>query len=180
MSLRQAIVAMYFVMMSAVAAAEPCMPATAGARALTFDFSDEKTRAGMQDALGYGLSPLDSFPYEQIADAKDSCHLGSFMIGKIKSRLLAGMNPPRWAQHPRNAGMVFFLCLMPRPETALKAKGKAFSMKPGDEMYAAVVAEGRTRHIYAFFDGIPSDDVLLEFARGSLSGDFDPLFSVGD
>jgi hypothetical protein len=79
-------------------------------------------------------------------------------------------NPPRWAVSPI-PGPTVYVVVTRRPDAALRfiesyKTGKQDKSTDGDMMYAIVLTRGdNKRHIFHFFDKIPTDDRLKELLR---------------
>lgn len=158
---------------TAPASAAPCKTQGApDAHELTFDLKDPKILQGLEISFQLGLLPKE-FPETDIAEKKDPCSRGTFPFTNGMTMELRGEDedtPPRWAVSPI-PGPTVYVALTPKPDAALRFAesykgGKEASFGNGDMMYAMVLTRGDDkRHVFHFFDRIPTDDHLKELFR---------------
>jgi hypothetical protein len=153
--------------------ATPCKTTgSLDAHELTFDLKDPMILQALEISFQLGLLPKE-FPENDIAAKTDPCTRGPFPFTNGMTMDLRGEDddsPPRWAVSPI-PGPTVYVALVPKPIPALKFKetarygGKA-SFDEDDMMYAVVLTRGDDkRHVFHFFDKIPTDDRLKELFR---------------
>lgn len=154
-------------------AAAPCK--TTGApdgQELTFDLKDPRILQALEISFQLGLLPKE-FPETDIAEKKDPCSRGTFPFTNGMTMDLRGENedsPQRWAVSPM-PGPTVYVAATPRPDAALRfiegyKSGNEAKFEKGDMMYVIALARGDDkRHIFSFFDKIPTDDRLKELLR---------------
>jgi hypothetical protein len=155
------------------ASATPCKTTGApDARELTFDLKDAKIIQGLEVSFQLGLLPKE-FPENDIAAKKDPCTRGAFPFTNGMTMELRGEDtdtPQRWAVSPI-PGPTVYIALTPSPAAALKfldayKAGKDTNFIEGDMMYVIALTRGDDkRHVFHFFDKIPTDDRLKELLR---------------
>lgn len=155
------------------ASATPCkIPGSPDARELTFDLKDPKILQALEVSFQLGLLPKE-FPEDDIAAKKDPCTRGTFPFTNGMTMELRGDDtdtPPRWAVSPI-PGPTVYVALTPGPAAALKfldayKAGKGTNFIEADMMYVIALTRGDDkRHIFHFFDKIPTDDRLKELFR---------------
>jgi hypothetical protein len=153
--------------------AAPCKTTGASdAHELTFDLKDPKILQALEISFQLGLLPKE-FPETDIAEKKDPCSRGPFPFTNGMTMDLRGEDddsPPRWADSPI-PGPTVYVALTPKPDAALRFAesykgGKEASFGNGDMMYVIALTRGDDkRHIFHFFDKIPTDDRLKELFR---------------
>lgn len=155
------------------ASATPCKTTGAlDAQELTFDLKDPKILLGLEFSFHWSLMP-EEFPESDIAAMNDACTRGPFPFTNGMTMELRGEdddNPPRWAVSPI-PGPTVYVAATRRPDAALRfmesyKSGKQDKFTDGDTMYTIVLTRGdNKRHIFHFFDKIPTDDRLKELFR---------------
>jgi hypothetical protein len=158
---------------TATASATACKTTGApDAQELTFDLKDPKILQALEISFQLGLLPKE-FPENDIAAKKDPCTRGPFPFTNGMTMDLRGEDddsPPRWAVSPI-PGPTVYLALTPKPDAALRFAesykgGKEATFGNGDMMYVIALTRGDDkRHIFHFFDKIPTDDRLKELFR---------------
>ena len=158
---------------TAPSGAAPCKTSgSTDAHELTFDLKDPVIMQALEISFQFGLLPKE-FPESDIAARKDPCTRGPFPFTNGMTMDLRGEDddsPPRWAVSPI-PGPTVYVALVPKLIPALKFMeaarygGKA-SFDEDDMMYAVVLTRGNDkRHVFHFFDKIPTDDRLKELFR---------------
>jgi hypothetical protein len=155
------------------ASATPCKTTGApDAHELTFDLKDPKILQGLEVSFQLGLLPKE-FPENDIAENKNPCSRGPFPFTNGMTMDLRGEDedsPQRWAVSPV-PGPTVYVAAMPRPDAALKIlesyeASKRVTFNIGDAMYVIALSRGDDkRHVFHFFDKIPTDDRLKELFR---------------
>lgn len=155
------------------ASATPCKTTGAlDAQELTFDLKDPKILQTLEISFQLGLLPKE-FPENDIAAKKDPCTRGPFPFTNGMTMDLRGEDddsPPRWAVSPI-PGPTVYVALTPKPDAALRFAesykgGKEATFGNGDMMYVIALTRGDDkRHIFHFFDKIPTDDRLKVLFR---------------
>lgn len=158
---------------TAPSGATPCKTTGAtDAQELTFDLKDPKILQGLEISFQLGLLPKE-FPETDIAENKNPCSRGPFPFTNGMTMDLRGEDedsPQRWAVSPV-PGPTVYVAAMPRPDAALKIlenyeASKRVTFNIGDAMYVIALTRGDDkRHIFHFFDKIPTDDRLKELFR---------------
>jgi len=158
---------------TAPSSAAPCKTAGApDAQELTFDLKDPKILQALEISFQLGLLPKE-FPENDIAEKKDPCSRGPFPFTNGMTMDLRGEdddNPRRWAISPI-PGPTVYVAATPRPDAALRfiesyKGGNEATFDKGDMMYVIALTRGDDkRHIFHFFDKIPTDERLKELFR---------------
>jgi hypothetical protein len=158
---------------TAPSGAAPCKTTGApDAQELTFDLKDPKILQGLEISFQLGLLPKE-FPETDIAENKNPCSRGTFPFTNGMTMDLRGEDddsPQRWAVSPL-PGPTVYVAATPRPDAALRFNegynsGNEAKFDKGDMMYVIALTRGDDkRHIFHFFDNIPTDDRLKDLFR---------------
>lgn len=166
-----------------VAHADACKTAgAADAKALIYDVNQPLVAKGIGVSLVLGLEPPTS-PAADIAAIAKPCTRGAPTAGKTSFQLYGenGGKPERWASSKQAPGTIFYVASMPRPDMALswsnqfeKDKSTPPSFDASQTMQAIVLAKGDKRYVLAYYDKIPSDQMLQNIIVNTLAGKLKP------
>ncbi len=158
---------------TAPSGAAPCKTTgSPDAHELTFDLMDPNILQGLEISFHWSLMPVE-FPESDIAAMNDACTRGPFPFTNGMTMELRGEDddsPPRWAVSPI-PGPTVYVAVTRRPDAALRfiesyKTGKQDKSTDGDMMYVIALTRGDDkRHVFHFFDKIPTDDRLKELFR---------------